>query len=222
MSLRFDGLFSYNKGDFDVSKLSLREEVSGNEKNWVVRYSEEGDFPGRILAQGDELRELLKHFTYGEQLPDRFKHLDKVVKDHRFKFLSRNYSQFESGVKRNKLLASFKRAVELAKKIGKGLFKIGKEGFSGRIVVADDWEKEVVNQESRFISLTKNERQKYIVDFVNGRLQRGDTPYSTKNEQSAHSGNGYAIFVIGPDKKMYCHSHTVFVFHHLCRLLEHL
>lgn len=47
-----------------------------------------------------------------------------------------------------------------------------------------------------------------------GMILRNHQPYSTEYESTLHSGKGYAIFVVGPDEKIYAATHIQQVFHH--------
>lgn len=65
-----------------------------------------------------------------------------------------------------------------------------------------------------FILLNEEERFAYRTTCANGLLVRNGHPLNTGFDKTRHSGNGYAIFVIGPDKNLYCGSHIGNVFHH--------
>lgn len=71
-----------------------------------------------------------------------------------------------------------------------------------------------LDQDYKVKYLNAKEREKYEVTFQNGRLVRNGKPFSTKNETTAFSGDGTAIFVLSNDKKFYSGSHIVGQFHH--------
>lgn len=60
----------------------------------------------------------------------------------------------------------------------------------------------------------ETERKDYLVNINNGQLTRNGQIFDTKNEETAFSGEGTAIFVISPDGKMYAGSHEEGEFHH--------
>lgn len=65
-----------------------------------------------------------------------------------------------------------------------------------------------------FILLNEEQRTPYRTTCAGGCLVRNGHPYDTGFDKTRHSGEGYAIFVIGPDKNLYCGSHIGGVFHH--------
>jgi len=65
-----------------------------------------------------------------------------------------------------------------------------------------------------FIRLDEEERRVYKTECVEGKLFRNDSPFDTSFESTLHSGEGHAIFVIGPDDDLYCGSHIGQLFHH--------
>lgn len=65
-----------------------------------------------------------------------------------------------------------------------------------------------------FINLSPTERKAYETTCANGKLVRNGHPLNTGFEKTLHSGEGYAIFVIGPNDDLYCGSHIGGVFHH--------
>jgi hypothetical protein len=65
-----------------------------------------------------------------------------------------------------------------------------------------------------FVTLDKKARKAYQTDCEKGRLTRAKASFATTLERTGHSGDGWVIFVIGPQKELYCASHLSGVFHH--------
>lgn len=65
-----------------------------------------------------------------------------------------------------------------------------------------------------FIRLNEEERKAYHTTCDHGVLMRNGYPFDTRFEKTLHSGEGYAIFVIGPNQDLYTGSHIGGVFHH--------
>lgn len=65
-----------------------------------------------------------------------------------------------------------------------------------------------------FVRLDADQRKAYQAECQNGALIRGGQPFSTEKESTAHSHEGWVIFVIGPQDDLYCASHLPGVFHH--------
>ena len=62
--------------------------------------------------------------------------------------------------------------------------------------------------------LNSEERKAYEVTIQNGLLMQNGMPYCTKENSTLWSGEGAAIFVEGPDKKIYIGPHIKGRFHH--------
>jgi hypothetical protein len=65
-----------------------------------------------------------------------------------------------------------------------------------------------------FILLNAKERKIHQTTCQGGVLIRNGHPFDTNHDKTLHSGDGYAIFVIGPNKDLYTGSHIGGVFHH--------
>lgn len=65
-----------------------------------------------------------------------------------------------------------------------------------------------------FIRLNATDRQAYSTNCDAGVLKKGNKPFATTHEQTAHSGKGWVIFVIGHKDELYTGSHLPGVFHH--------
>ncbi len=81
----------------------------------------------------------------------------------------------------------------------------------------EDWSKHQVVDPLNphiFVKLGPKERTAYQTHCVDGVLMRGQNIYQTAKEETAHSGKGWVIFVIGPKEDLYCGSHLRSVFHH--------
>lgn len=65
-----------------------------------------------------------------------------------------------------------------------------------------------------FVRLNPTQRKAYQADCQGGKLLRGGEPFSTEKESTAHSKEGWVIFVLGPQQELYCASHLPDVFHH--------
>lgn len=72
----------------------------------------------------------------------------------------------------------------------------------------------ILIEPSPFVLLNEEERKIYFTTCENGTLERNGYPLDTTFEKTLHSGNGYAIMVIAPDRNLYCGSHIGGVFHH--------
>lgn len=86
---------------------------------------------------------------------------------------------------------------------------------SGSQLSFDDW----IKEDAAFLPLvsylkTDEERKPFLLDFQNGIVKREGKPYSTEKEATAHSGRGWAIFVIDPRGQLYSASHIRGRFHH--------
>ncbi len=67
----------------------------------------------------------------------------------------------------------------------------------------------------RECSLSSEERKAYAVAIQEGRFFRGERVYSTVSESvSENQKQGWCIFVLSQDQKLYCGSGTVGYFHH--------
>lgn len=67
---------------------------------------------------------------------------------------------------------------------------------------------------SPFVLLGAEERKIYQTTCQGGMLTRNGHPFDTAYERTEHSKDGYAIFVIGSKKDLYCGSHIRDLFHH--------
>jgi len=89
---------------------------------------------------------------------------------------------------------------------------------SGHKISYEKWLQEqnesLTTEPASFIRLDKNERERYLTRCDGGVLKRNGKIFDTQYEKTLHSGQGYAIFVIGPDEDLYCGSHIGGVFHH--------
>jgi hypothetical protein len=72
----------------------------------------------------------------------------------------------------------------------------------------------IIAEPSPFLRLDTEKRKPYRTTCSDGKLTRNDQPLNTAHEITAHSGQGYAIFVIGPKEDLYTSSHVMGVFHH--------
>lgn len=72
----------------------------------------------------------------------------------------------------------------------------------------------ILNDPAPFILLDEKSREIYRTICDSGMLTRNLKTLDTSFDKTLHSGNGYAIFVIGPDQDLYTGSHIGGVFHH--------
>ena len=219
MGLRFDDSYLSNRDNLDVGNLYLEREVSEDGRVWAVKYGEGVPFGEGILFRGEELRELLEIAANNGEITERLKTLevDTVVRNPEFKSLARSIPGIEMEghlASRTKVSRAFRRAFRRAKIVGKGIVKISRKGYSGRLLEDNYWRAEVVGENEHFRRLGEEERKSHFVTCVGGRLSKEGRPFSTENDYSGHSGPGYSIFAIGPDEDLYCGSHSINVFHH--------
>ncbi|MFT5316785.1 MAG: hypothetical protein ACI8RA_000022 [Chlamydiales bacterium] len=67
--------------------------------------------------------------------------------------------------------------------------------------------------------LKARERKAFEISFIKDEagssiLMRNGKTYDTSHEKTEYHGEGFAIFVVGTDKKLHCASHTKDEFHH--------
>ena len=120
-------------------------------------------------------------------------------------------------------------AVEKAKIIGKGLNKLTKQGIKGKVLDELYWREALAifhffaNNRSPVAYLSNEKsRRPFRVFFKkdpvdnHANLTRGNlaNTFNTADHSTAFSKQGYAIFVISPEKIMYSGSHSVGQFHH--------
>jgi hypothetical protein len=201
MSLRFDDSFINREGSLDIEQLYIKHDAEGAQ----VCY---GEIPEGILLRGEKLQELLEAAANNTEFTD--KQFAFVVRDPKIKKLARNILGLEKPehqVQRNKVFSAFQRAVKRAKKIGKGLVKIQKTGYRGKTLGEHYWRSEISASTDGVTMLSEKERESFCLNCEDGIFTRKGAPYSTDHHYSCHSGKGYAIFVVGPNKQMYCHDH---------------
>ncbi len=58
------------------------------------------------------------------------------------------------------------------------------------------------------------ERKPYMLTFMNGKVLRGGELFDTSKCETAHSGRGWAIYVVSPRGQWFAGSHRVGAFHH--------
>ena len=58
------------------------------------------------------------------------------------------------------------------------------------------------------------ERKPYILTFMRGKVYQEGKPFDTRRCVTAHSGRGWAIYVVSPRGQWYAGSHRVGAFHH--------
>jgi hypothetical protein len=201
MSLRFDESFISHDGYLDLSQLYIQPDEEGGKLCY-------GKVSEGILLQGEKLQELLIAAANNTKLDDR--EFAFIARDPEIKKLARDILGLETKehkAKRSKVFTAFQRAVKRAKKIGKGLFKIQKAGYRGKTLGEEYWGSEIVTPTGRVKMLSETEREECSVVCEEGVFTIGGKPCSTNLNHSAHSGEGYAVFVIGPEKKMHLGNH---------------
>lgn len=86
---------------------------------------------------------------------------------------------------------------------------------SSRISMSFDEWKLSQTADSLDSKLAGIDKRDYHVDCVEGQLIREKGRlFSTPEETTLHSGIGWSIFIISPEQKLYCASHSHHVFHH--------
>ncbi len=113
----------------------------------------------------------------------------------------------------------FKRAVEKAKLIGRGLVALKKQGIKGTILNEAYWSEAIDPQHKLFKNhkvryLKNKQRKQFKLNFENGAVKRNGRPFDTSTSATSFSGKGVAIFVVDPKKNFYSSSHKIGQFHH--------
>ena len=91
-------------------------------------------------------------------------------------------------------------------------------GFKAAGVSFENWrlfqDDTALVKAQEFVRLDRNQRAIFQLSFTGGTIQRNGIPYNTAYDKTLHSGEGFAIFVVGPKNDFYAGSHIGGVFHH--------
>lgn len=176
------------------------------------------DSTGNILALDRNVQDFTGYFKMGDQSP-------LAIRRQKLLRIVRKINMINEGVNaaRAKGLRPKSIQVEYVPEFFSGCY-IGKElehakrlwqGTDGTIPF-EKWllAHPELHPQGKVEYLDENKRRACQVGIQNGRVLLKGKPYDTRNASTFHSGQGFAIFVLSLDNKLYVHSHVRGQFHH--------